>query len=394
MTEIPYMTNNEFQITGFPATGQGGSDVLLMMGESPEAQDLNEINVFYSYFDALNTLGPLTDDNILLQGIYNAFLEGSKYQNFQSPTISKIYAINMGPNPTKGDYETAAVNSEIKRDINFEVYLSNYNVTNYVSHMVAMGARLETLEEQNDYRQAVYTLDPTLDVADKCAVTKITNPTYVRDNRVIIHENEAIQAAYAADMACTPYYIEPSQSPYRSIPSSAINEYSYADLNSFLEAGIVCDYKTPSRDPSLVDTATPVVSISTAHTYDADGNRGLDTYSHVRRNVDYQWGATDLIAQAELKNNNTETSQQHLISAVTSFFVGQVAIGSINPQTAAPSDPGYYVDCIPDVDDANMIHLLRGIRPVNAEYFIDIQSDIYAPAAVAIDTARMAAWNQ
>ena len=393
MPEVPYMQNAEFQITGFPASGQGGSDVMLLIGKSDIEQDLNEIYQFYNWTDAQNVLGPMSPTNDVFNGCYNAFLEGSKYQTYQSPTISKVYAIAMGQDPTRGDYETAASNSEIKADVDLEVYLQNYDIQNYTAHMVSMAARLESLEDNNMYREALFTLDPTLDVADKVAFTNPTEQTFIQDSRVNIHENEAMQAKYASEVVTTPYYIEPSGTPYRTAKPADINQYKMSDMNSLIEAGIVCDYLTPATNQSVVGTVSPVVSVNTAHCMDATGTRGLDTYTQVRRNVDYQWHQTDLIAEGEVKSNNTELALESLINSITSFFNAQVTLGSIYPQTAIPADNGYYVDAIPDSDNENLIHVLRGIRPTPSIYFIDIQSDIYGPAAQAISAARQAQWG-
>ena len=399
MTEIPYLTNAETQQTAFPAMGTGGSDVILVIGKTAEDADTSKIFEFYSYWEAQRDvadggLGALDIDNQLLQGVLDVYTEGSQFQSYQNPTISKVYAINVGPDPTKTTYEDAMAASVIKRDVDFELYLKNYDLTDYEAHMNAVATHLGVLENQNDYREAVFTLDPTMSIAEKADITDPTNvgSAFIKSNRVIIHENENVQARYAAKLACTNYMIEPSLDPYRSLAATGINEYKYDDLETLIAAGIVADYQTPTLNPDYINTATPVRSISTAHRKDAEGARALDTNTHVRRNVDYQWWYTDLIAQSELKYNNTETYRQHIINAVTDFFNAQVKLGSITPQLVAPIDPGFYVDVIPDSTDANKIHLLRRIRPVSATYFIEIDSVIQSPSLQAVPIQRLRAW--
>jgi hypothetical protein len=391
MVEIPYLSNNETQETAFPSIGQGGSDVILAMGKTDNAQDLTTIHEFYSYYEALQTLGPASDTNELLSAIFDIFVEGSRMQSYQTPTISKVYAIEMGPNPTKSDYETAMNNSVIKRDIDIELFVNNHDVDNYIAHMNAVAAHLGTLENQNDYRQAIFTLDPTLSISDKALYTNTVEQSYIRDSRVILYENETLQAKYAAKVACTPYYIDPCQEPYRSVAVDDINEYTYADLETLVGAGITADYRTPSLNPDMIDCVTPVRSVSTAHRLH-DSVRPLDSNTHVRRNVDYQWWYSDLLATQELKQNNTELTREHLLNAVTSFFTQQVQMGTIVPQLVAPKDPGFYVDVLPDQLDANKVHLLRRIRPVSAIYFIEIDSVIHSPPQQPISKERLRSW--
>lgn len=326
-----------------------------------------EVYTLYNYEDARNKLAPPTNvksitDNTLRMVIREIFDEGKPLDPTDTFGLNKVYAINIGPDPTIETLLTALETSETVYDANIEVYpeLSDIPAMNLIK------GHLKKLEGFGDYRIALMAASPNASIDE---MTKITDNTseesYINSGRIVIHANPKILGAFAAKVACTPYYQDPAYQSYRTITTQDIKKYRRDELETILDAGLVVDWEVV--DPILgMKMVEPVYARATNYTTEATPG---DAYLHQRLNADHQSHVTDEIARPYIKQNNTETARQAIEQRCKSHLEEEVKQERMT---------SYSYELYPNRADPYSLIVKMKILPVKSIHVIEINRIIQA----------------
>jgi hypothetical protein len=366
MTEVPHFYINESVSPQYPR-GKGG-DVIFVFGKTQHTAELSKIYTFYSYNDAVagqsdGGIGPEHEDNPGLKAVKEIFEESQKRNVEEQLGIEKVYFINMGTAPTKQNYIDAEVLSQMKRDAVLEVYVGESDV----ALMNSIKTALDTLAQGGQYRMALFTHTEGASVAQVSAMTDPEEDAYIRGSRIMIKYDRDMQARFAAKVASTPYYLDPSRGPYRSIELDDITELSLTDADALIAAGIIPDWEH-MLPLGASGQAEPIRAVSTAYRTVA-GARPTDANVHTRRNVDKHWRRIDEIVNAELKMNDTEANLELIREAINGYLEMEKKAGNIHE---------YRINVSVVADDPYTLKIERAIKPVKAIYFIHEESYIEA----------------
>lgn len=366
MSQVPYIEVNENTEPVY-AQPRGGR-VILVIGKTPETKDLTNLITIYTPADALKGyseggLGPVDDDNELLDAVLKIFEENKKRDASDQIGVEKIYAVNIGLTPSASDWEDAAILSEQAKDIEEELYV----LCSDLAVMNTIKTRLETLATVGQYRIAGFTHEDGATVEQIAAMTDPGEVSYVSSTRIWIKDNPTMQSYYAGKSAHTEPHMDPSFTGYRAVEYDTIREYqrSDEDLDTLVSSGIIPDMERIG----FPGEAEPCRAVSTAFR-EVDGEIPVDANLHIRRNVDYIWRELDKIVSQQLKNNDTAITLEVMKEAGRAFLNQQLKDGKIQE---------YEFDVIPDTEDPYMVVVQRGVRPQNAIYFIREDSTIKAP---------------
>lgn len=366
MTEVPHFYINESVSPQYPR-GKGG-DVIVVFGRTDVTKELNKVYTFYSYNDAVASqgaggIGPESATNYGLKAVKDIFEESQKRNVEEQLGIEKVYFVNVGATPTAQDYADARTLSEMKKDAVIELYegVSDLAIMNSVA--TAIG----TLRQSGQYRISIFTHAVDATVAQVEALTDPAEETHVRSSYVVIKYDRDTQARFAAKVASTPYYVDPSRGPYRSITLNDITELSLGDADTLIAGGIVPDWEhmLPMGASGL---AEPIRAVSTAYRTVA-GSRPTDANLHTRRNVDKHWRRIDQIINAELKMNDSEANLEIIREAVNSYLEMEKKAGNIHD---------YKINVEVAANEPYTLRVERSIKPVKAIYFIHEESYIEA----------------
>lgn len=377
MSELPILDVIETAESQF-SKGTGG-DTILVIGKTPNTKNLTKVLEFSEYAQAVKAvvdggIGPEASNNPLLVAIKDIFSEASIRNVNDLLGIDKIYVVDIGSTPGPEDWLAAQTSTLGYPDIDIELYVgcSDLAVANSIK------TNLNTMATKGKYRKAIFTNTANATVADIAAMTDSEQTSHIRSSRIIIKENPAMQAKFAAKMACTPYYQDPSYGPYRTATRDDIKIYTDAEYETLVGAGIIPDWPYRSPYDSDKTQVEPIRAVSTSFRKEA-GVRPVDANVHIRRNVDYQWRQSDLIVAAHLKDNDAETTLTLIEESVKSFFAGEVRKGYLVPKTTAPVDQGFSAAIKSNPDDPYSLIFDRSVRPINAIYGVKEPSVIKAP---------------
>ena len=282
---------------------------ILVIGNAGYATEKCEEKVYtlYNYDDAMNELAPpekvqSPGRNILKNIIRDIFNEGKPLDPNDTFGLNKVYAINIGPNATIQTLLTALETSETVYDADIEVYpeLSDIPAMNMIK------GHLKKLEGFGDYRIALMAASPNASIDEMTKMTDPNESVYINSGRVIIQANPNVLGAFAAKVACTPYYQDPAYNPYRTIITQDIRKYRRDELETILDAGLVVDWEVVVDSTLGMKVVEPVYAPATNYTSEATPG---DAWLHHRLNADHQSKITDGKARPYIKQNNTENCQ-------------------------------------------------------------------------------------
>lgn len=378
--EVPKYTVQETTTSMYPR-GEG-SKKLIIFGETGETADLTTLLTFHGYQDAVNQIGPMDADNLLLAAVKDIYEEGMARSPTDINSIGTIHAVNVGDAATSADYLTAQQLTKTIYDPAIELYCGVFDT----AIMTAIKGALATFKGDGLYRASLFTTDPEeTDIAEIAAMTDpavVSPATYIRSSQVGIKYDPATQAKFAAKMAYTPYWLSPALGAYRSIPASGITELDPDDRKTLTNAGIITDWVAQSPF-STSGLAEPVRAVSTAIRSKDGSDQTLDVPVdadfHARLNADQQWRQIDLRVAQLFKQNDTETGLKMLKLTLSDYLSGEAKKGYLKPKYSVPSDPGFYVNLAEADVEPYTIRVERGVRPINAIYFIEEPSEIMAP---------------
>ena len=349
--------------------GYEGRNILVIgsAGYTPE-KETEKVYTLYNYEDAIKKLAAPEDatstgDNTLKSVIKDIFNEGKPLDSTDTFGLNKVYAINIGPEPTIETLLAALETSETVYDVDIEVYpgLSDIPAMNMVK------GHLKKLEGFGDYRIAMMTASPNAEIEELTEMTDSTadNANYINSGRIVVHVNLNVLGAFAAKVACTPYYQDPAYKPYRTITTQNIKKYRRDELETILDAGLIVDWEVV--DPTLgIKVVEPVYARATNYTTEATPG---DAYLHHRLNADHQAHVTDEIARAYIKQNNTETARQAIEQKCKSHLEEEVKQERIN---------GYSYELYPNRADPYSLIVQMKMLPVKSIHVIEINRTIQA----------------
>ena len=320
----------------------------------------------YNYADADDQLNPpknvqLTSVNPLKDFIRTIFDEGKPLDPNDTFGLNKVYAINIGPEPTIETLLTALETSETIYDADIEVYpeLSDIPAMNMIK------GHLKKLEGFGDYRIAIFAASPDAEIDEMTKMTDNTESVYISSGRVVLHVNPNLLGAFAAKVACTPYHQDPAYKPYKTVTTQDIKKYRRDELETILDAGLVVDWEVvgPTLGMKVVE---PVYARATNYTSEATPG---DAYLHQRLNADHQSHVTDEIARPYIKQNNTETARQAIEQKCKSYLEEEVKQERIN---------GYSYELYPNRADPYSLIVQMKVLPVKSIHVIEINRTIQA----------------
>lgn len=349
--------------------GYTGRNILVIgnAGYTPQKEEEGGIvYTLYNYEDAKNKLAPPEDitkvgENTLRNIIKDIFNEGKPLDPTDTFGLNKVYAINIGPEPTIETLLTALEASEAVYDVDIEVYpgLSDIPAMNMIK------GHLKKLEGFGDYRIAIMAASPNADVEELIKMTDPNESVYISSGRIVIHVNPRVLGAFAAKVACTPYYQDPAYNSYRTITTQDIKKYRRDELETILDAGLVVDWEVV--DPTLgIKVVEPVYARATNYTTEQTPG---DAYLHHRLNADHQSQVTDGIARPYIKQNNTETSRQAIEQQCKSHLEKEVKEERIQ---------SYSYELYPNRADPYSLIVKMKILPVKSIHVIEINRTIQA----------------
>jgi hypothetical protein len=390
----PRLVENDVVEPMFPK-GSGARQMIILADQGIACPTKNVILTYNDYPSALADIGPTSDNNILLQAIYDAFDEGAVYDPVnQALGIETVYAINVRQNDTlvggdlpaltSGDWTDAITLAETKSDKDMiEVYPGCFDV----SVMGAAKTHALALRTTGQKRNEFFTVDPTKDlVADKATIFLMTDSTeahYINDTTISIHTNPKNLVKYATKCACTPYATDPGYGPYRTVMMDDIIELGTQDADDYTGAGFVVDAE--SLNPDFVGYPEPAMAVNTGYRINVGGTRPTDAWMHHKFNVDHQSIATNDIVMSMIKKNNTVTGRAMAMASCTGLLNAEVTAGNLQAKTTTtdgrPVDPGYFVELV--IGTLNPIEIIKNqkVRPQGSVHMVTDNEIIQAPVA-------------
>lgn len=341
--EIPSMMDTE-TVSTVSTPGSGGKPVLII-GKSPNTQDLTTLYTFNNYYEASLSVanggvgpepGEGDDPNELLEAIYDVFKESERRYSADTYGISKIYAVNLGPSPTTQDWIDAQTLAAEIDDIGVELYVGNSTI----SFMATTATHLSTIAASTRRRLAVFTVADGATVEQASAYTDPDESSYVSSTRTFI-EYESHQAKTAAKLAYTPYNIDPSFYAYRTVTAAQITDLKDSQRNTLIGSGILCSMKS-DQAYNTVRMAEPVKMVSTAYR-SVDGDVPADSNAFQRIMADHILDERDVVIRGELKHINSATGYPILEELLNSRMDAYVSVGLLesysNTVQEDPDDP-------------------------------------------------------
>ena len=225
---------------------------------------------------------------------------------------------------------------------------------------------LKKLEGFGDYRIALMAASPNASIDEMTKMTDNTESVYINSGRVIIQANPNVLGAFAAKVACTPYYQDPAYNPYRTITTQDIKKYRRDELETILDAGLVVDWEVVVDSTLGMKVVEPVYAPATNYTSEATPG---DAWLHHRLNADHQSKITDGKARPYIKQNNTETARQAIEQKCKSHLEEEVKKERID---------GYSYELYPNRADPYSLIVKMKILPVKSIHVIEINRTIQA----------------
>lgn len=334
---------------------------ILVIGNAGFKEDILKLYTLYNYEDTIKKLKSQDTETkiegpnklkIILQDIFN---ESKVTGPNDTYGLNKVYAINIGPDPTIETLIEALKLSETIYDAEIEVYpgLSDIPALNLIN------GHLKKLEGFGDYRIALATTPPDAKVEDMVKITSQEEEYYISSGRIALHVNPDIVGAFAAKVACTPYFMDPAYKPYKTITPNNIKKYRRDELETLVNAGLVVDWirVDPTSETKIVE---PVYAPATNYTPE---NTPADAYLHQRLNADHQSEITDKIAQKYIKQNKTETARQAIEHSCTSYLEQEVKESKLN---------GFAYEIYPNHTDPYSLIVKMSLIPVKSIHTIEI----------------------
>lgn len=287
---------------------------ILVIGSAGFKEDISKVYTLYNWEDAFKKLKPTSKEggkttegsNILRSIIHDIFLEGDVTGPSDTFGLNKVYAINIGPEPTIETLIKALELSETLYDVEIEAYpeLNNIAALNLIK------GHLKYLESYGDYRIAIATTPKKATVTDMVKMTNSEEDCYISSGRIVLHVDPDMVGVFAAKVACTPYYEDPAYRPYKSITSGNITKYRREELAELVNAGLVVDWEiVRSVFGKKVVVVEPVYTHATNYT---SLDTPADAHLHQRLNADHQSKETDEKARVSIKQNNTKTAKHSI----------------------------------------------------------------------------------
>lgn len=337
---------------------------ILVIGSAGYEEESMKVYTLYNYEDAIKKIkNPTTTEkegvtqgpNILREIIGDIFSEGSVTGPNDVFGLNKVYAINIGPEPTIQTLIEALEKSETISDVEIEVYprLSDISALNLVN------GHLKKLEVHGDYRIAIATTPKDASVEDMIKITSTMENAYISSGRVALHVDPSMLGFFAAKVACTPYYVDPAYKPYKTVMVDTVKKYGRDELEKLLDAGLVADWIV--ADPTLgIKVVEPVYARATNYTAE---NMPSDAYLHQRLNADHQSKVTDAIARSYIKQNNTETARQSIEHRCRSYLEDEVKQSKLI---------GFNYEVYSNQADKYSLIVRMGVKPVKSVHTIEI----------------------
>lgn len=366
--EIPYIRDNESADQIY--MGSPGAEIILLIGKTQNTKDLTQVYDFPNYQAAMKTvanggIGPEDATNELLVAIGEIFAESQRRNSTDVYGANRVYAINVGMNPTTDDWTQAQALAETIDDVGVEVYVLNSSL----SFMVSTKTALDNAASICKRRRAFFTVNDGESIVDAVKRTDPDQPTYINSSRIYIAWERELQSKYAAKMAYTPYYVDPAYGGFRSVTAAdADTGLTDDDRDTLTSAGLLCSMKSLDKSGS-VRMAEPVKFVSTAYR-SVDGNVPADSMAHQRRIADHCFNKMDDIARAELKHLNMADGLPMLTELLNGFLENEKTKGYIK---------SYNVACQQSVDNPFGLDILRKLQPTNTVYEITENSVIMSP---------------
>jgi hypothetical protein len=361
---LPGITNKE-TVESARNDGYEGRNIVVI-GSAGYTTDKEEEKIYtlYNYENAVKKLNPpetvkSNGSNTLKNVIKDIFNEGKPLEPADTFGLNKVYAINIGPNPTIGTLLTALETSETIYDADIEVYpeLSDIPAINLIN------GHLKKLEGFGDYRIAIVTASKNASTEELTNMTDTTKEKYISSGRIALYVNPNLLGAFAAKVACTPYHQDPAYKPYRTITTRNIKKYRRDELEEILDAGLIVDWEVV--DPTLgIKVVEPVYARATNYT---EEGTPADAYLHHRLNADHQTHVTDERAREYIKQNNTETARQAIEQSCKSYLEEEVKQERLD---------GYSYELYPNIGDKYSLIVKMKLLPVKSIHVIEINRTI------------------
>ncbi len=339
---------------------------VLIIGDAGFTGDNTKIYTFNNYNQARQDhtttegIGPEPEDwidNPLLQAVKDVFSEGGIRSFTDEGGIDTVYAINIGPAATVTDYEEAIETSETIKGETVELYpgLSDAAI------ITAILPHLNSLEKTGNDRIAVFTAPPETTKADLLLISSSEEGgAEIRNSKAAFHTNPAMQAALAAKIARTPYYLDPALGKYRSKNNSDLQYWNKEDLDDLVGAGLIADWIGP-------DGIEPCMAVSTGYA-ELNGERRVDGLLHHKLNVNHQTAELIKIVKRFVKKNNTLTARENAEQGCISHLENEKLNERLEDYVFSLEAP-----------DAYTLKIIADFRPIGATYYINITRTIKTP---------------
>jgi hypothetical protein len=303
---IPRLTIKE-TVEPLYSTGKGGKHIITIGTRGEGKGNPKKVYEFSNYDDARKYpeeggIGPqnIEKSNPLLKAIENIFAEAEIKKPLENLGIDKIYAIDIGIEPTVDQYIQALQTITKLTDIEIELYigLNDLKILNIIAN------HLTILENQGIYHIALASAHKNSTIEELKKITDPTDPVHINHSRIIIHTNPDMLAAFTSKIACTPYHVDPAYGSYRSKQKKDIKILDPQTSDELVGAGLVVDWPAKSQF-STSDEVEPCMAISTNYRL-FDGDKPVDSLLHHRLVYDHYAHIIDTIVAGFLKQNNTE----------------------------------------------------------------------------------------
>jgi hypothetical protein len=354
---------------------------ILVIGNTGYTANTDKLYTFKSKADATQQLKPKTDSkvsegasdnsdgssttsrntatkneeayNTFIQFIEDIFGEADVNHAIHGIGLNKVYAVNIGANATNKKILEAWATAEKETDVDIEVYpgLTDIELINVVK------GHLDEIQQHGDYRIAIATVKA--DTVDKMiASVKKDNKSAIDSSRIVLHVDPNMVGFLAAKIACTPYYQDPARTPYYTVTSKEIKQFTREDLVKLLDAGLVADQIINKGGVRMVEL--PYIR-STRYT---DDKSAADSYLHQRLNADQHASVTDRIARRYIKSNNTDAARHSIECECCAY---------LNREMENERLMNYSYNVHPKPDDPYTLIIDMMIRPPKSIHFIEIK---------------------